>query len=423
MVFWRWRPAAHKRRDKQPSAVSLSAISQKSRYCDMSQAKTLALFFVTFLCFVYPALSADQISYTSQPDQVAVFLNDIAFVRDVITLPGGADVQVILPSTAFVDTLILRENGGRVGDYRINRSTGIPILEWQSGGDVNVREVSLEYLLSGISWTPKYDMWLADDAGTGEASDDGSIAESVQFDFFAEITNTALTLDAIDVRLIAGRVDTTQQIDGIANASMNQVIVGYAAPEQQSGGASSVGAANIQYVYNVGDVSAEPGDTVYVSLAENALAARRLLVWNSRVDNQVTIIYKVLNESALPFAEGSVRTYQNDLFVGSDFVELTPIGGEGSITVGHLQDVRVSRSETQLSRDAVFTQDTQYTVELTLTNFASRPYSLDVVDYYPVDANSFEFVLEPQRELGNVLRWSVEIQPGETLNIRYSYLA
>jgi len=386
----------------------------------MTKVKFLPLLFIVLLCFAAPVLSADQISYTSQPDQVAVFLNDIAFVRDYITLPGGADVQVVLPSTAFVDTLILRENGERVADYRINRSAGPAVLEWQSGVDSDVREVSLEYLLSGIGWSPKYDMWLADDAGTGESDSDG-IDETVEFDFFAQIQNTALTLDAIDVRLIAGRVDIAQQIDAIAAASTNQIIAGYAAPGQPS--AATVGAATIQHVYEVGNISAEPGDTVYVSLAENSLAARRLLVWNSRVDNQVTIIYKVRNESALPFGEGVVRTYQNGLFVGSDFVELTPIGSEGSITVGMLQDVRVSRSETQLSRDAVFTQDTQFIVELTLTNFAIRPYSLDVVDYYPADSNSFEFGLEPQRELGNLLRWSVELQPGETLNIRYSYLA
>ena len=41
--------------------------------------------------------------------------------HDTIPLPGGMDVQVILPAMVFPDTLVLRENGERVSNYRISR--------------------------------------------------------------------------------------------------------------------------------------------------------------------------------------------------------------------------------------------------------------------------------------------------------------
>ncbi len=44
------------------------------------------------------AQADDQISYTSQPDRVAVFLNNVAYARDSVTLPGGVDVRMVLPA-------------------------------------------------------------------------------------------------------------------------------------------------------------------------------------------------------------------------------------------------------------------------------------------------------------------------------------
>ena len=36
-----------------------------------------------------PTLANDQITYVSHPDELAIFLNDIAFARDTITLAGS----------------------------------------------------------------------------------------------------------------------------------------------------------------------------------------------------------------------------------------------------------------------------------------------------------------------------------------------
>jgi hypothetical protein len=363
------------------------------------------------------AAAGDQISYTSTPDQIAIFMNGIAYAHDSLSLPMGVDARVVLPDSVFADTLVLREDGQRVARYRLDRSTGSPAVEWQSTpdtadtGDDGLREVTLEYLLAGVGWSPTYDMWLAADTD-----------ETVGFDAFAEISNGALPMEDVATRLVAGRVDPTQMVDAVSQITANQYIAGYedplAAPVAPA--AAPTGSMDIQHVYDVGLVSAEPGDTVYLGLFDGSLPARRLHLWNAQTDDQVSVIYKVRNDSDMPFAEGIVRSYQDDLFIGSDFMELTPVGGEGSITAGYLPDVRVSRAE---SRAALSTGGFGYTdeVELTITNLATAPVELEVVDQLPPEAQALQATVEPERTAGNLLRWQVTVEPSSTLVLRYDY--
>jgi hypothetical protein len=366
------------------------------------------MFLLLFVISVTPALAADQIIYTSQPDELVVFINDIAYARDTITLPGGVDVRVVLPGQVYADTLILRENGERVPAYRLTRGTdGLLAAQWQSAAEGDVREVTVEYLMSGVGWSPKYDLWLGDEE-----------VEAVDLDFFAEIRNPALALDNVSVRLVAGRVDTSQMLSDISTVTANQYLAGYAEPQRAQ---SFTGTATIQHVYTLGSVTAQPGETVYARLQQSTLPARRVYLWNAPSDQQVTVIYKVTNESGLPLAEGAVRVYQDNLFLGSDFVELTPIGSEGSITVGHLQNVRVNRSETQTAISGSSARDLLHEITLSLTNFGDEPVEIEVIDRSTQYALDFVFDQEPAREGDNVLRWVVTADSGTTVEIRYKF--
>ena len=364
------------------------------------------------------AAAGDQISYTSTPDQVAIFMNGIAYAQDSLRLPEGVDARVVLPDSIFADTLVLREDGDRVARYRLDRSTGSPAVVWQSapgttdeGGD-GIREVTLEYLIAGVGWSPTYDMWLTADTD-----------ETVGFDAFAEVSNGALLMEDVATRLVAGRVDPSQMVDAVSQITANQVIAGYEdplAPVVVAPAAAPTGSLDIQHVYDVGLVSAEPGDTVYLGLFGGSLPARRLHIWNAQADDQVSVIYKVRNDSDVPFAEGIVRSYQDDLFIGSDFMELTPVGGEGSITAGYLPDVRVSRAE---SRTALSTGGFGYQdeVELTITNLGTAPVELEVVDQVPPEAQELEATVEPEQTPGNLLRWQVTVEPASELVLGYGY--
>ncbi|MBZ0276370.1 MAG: DUF4139 domain-containing protein [Anaerolineae bacterium] len=355
-----------------------------------------------------PVLAQEKISYISQPDDVYIFLNNIAFARDAITLPASVDVQVFLPQQIYLSTLVVRENDERVPSYRIRQQDGQTILEWShSGAGDTLREITLEYLLGGLSWTPRYDMWLGEDA-----------AETVDMDFFAEIQNSALDLNDVTAHLIAGRVDTAQQVNTFAATTTNQYIAGY--QQGQSAPDGEVGAATIQHIYEPGTLTAAVGDLVYVQLAHNTLPARRVLLWNAQNDQQASVIYKVRNDSSLPFTEGIVRSYQHGIFIGSDGIEITPIGSEGSVTVGKLQDVRVNRSESTTAIQELF-YDTLHQIELTISNFGTDAITLEVVDIQDYYGEQFVFSTEPARDTGNLLRWTVTVAPGETVTINYEY--
>ena len=353
------------------------------------------------------AQNDDQISYTSQPDRVAVFLNNVAFARDTVGLPGGVDVRIVLPQTVYPDTLVLRENGKRVRNYRLDYKTGLPTIKWQSASDSELRDVSMEYLLGGVSWRPTYDMWLGADTD-----------ETVDFDYFAEITDSALELSDVQTQLVAGFVDLNNPIAPAAELSANQRLAGF---DDSFIPASPSGQVDIQHIYDIGTLTAEPGDTIYSQLVGETLPARRLHLWNAPTDQQVTVIYKVTNDSDQPFAEGVVRSYQDGLFIGSDFVERTPIGSEGSITVGHLQDVRVKRAQTQSAID-LGRFDHQFDVELTIENFTDTTVHMEVVDFLPSNAERLEASIDPQLEAGNIMRWIISVEPGDEMVITYKYL-
>jgi hypothetical protein len=349
----------------------------------------------------------DRISYTSAPDRVAVFLNNVAYARDEVALPGGVDVRIVLPQTVFPDTLVLRENGKRVRNYRLDHKTGQPAIKWQSATDSELRDVSMEYLLGGVSWRPTYDMWIGADTD-----------ETVDLDYFAEITDNALELADVETQLVAGFVDLNSPIAPAAELSANQRLAGF---DDSFIPAAPTGQVDIQHVYDIGRLSAEPSDTVYSQMVGETLPARRLHLWNAPTDQQVTVIYKVTNDSDQPFAEGVVRSYQDGLFIGSDFVERTPIGSEGSITVGHLQDVRVKREQTQSAVD-VGRFDHKFEVELTIENFTDLTVHMEAVDFLPTNAEQLESSIAPQLEAGNIMRWPISVEPGDEMVISYEYL-
>ena len=375
----------------------------------MSRIISLILI-VTLLAVIVPspALASDQITYVSQPEIVMIFLNNVALARDAITLAGDADVKIVLPQGVFQDTLILREGGQRVGHYSINRDSGQVILSMTTSSEADVREVTLEYLFSGLSWKPTYDMWIV-----GE--------EAVQMDFLVEIQNQALALEDVEVRLVAGRVDTAQQVDAVSTVTANQYIAGYVETE----GAPPpgvVGPVTIQHVYESENISAAVGDTVYATLLQREFPARRLILWNAPIDAQAQVIYKVGNDSSLPLAEGIVRSYQDDLFIGSDFIEVTPVGGEGSVTVGGVQDLRVNRAESQrFIENAPDRFDQLHEVTLTLSNFSDEPIDMEVVDRRFPEAIDFVYSDEPREEPDNLLRWAVTVPAGETATITYEF--
>lgn len=395
----------------------------------------------------------DQINYISQPDELTVFLNDVVFVRDELRVPIDTETRIVLPSQVVPNTLSLVDENGRLPLYAINYENGQIVLtirdegETSAGGDV--RLLTLEYIaLGGINWQPLYDLRLT--SGT---------SGNVGFDFFAAIQNDAFKLNETQVNLVAGRVDVGGQVPVGGFTNFNQTFGDFQAtqtapaflvtptplptitstptpapiapsvtstPAPMAETPVPVESVLTQSVYRLPPLTAEPGTTLYVEVLETTFTSRQVLSWNASTNTQATIIYKVTNTSDIPLTEGIVRSYQDGVFLGSDEIEYTPPGSEGSVTVGPLRDVRVLREVTRVVVPAENPNDEDGTeilneITLTLTNLTSDAREIEVVDVYPAQAFSFQFDREPERQGGNVLRWLVITPPDEGIRITYTY--
>ncbi len=364
--------------------------------------------------------------YRSQPDQAVLYLGDLAYVRDTVTLPPG-EVEVTFPPQTIADTLIVTENSARVPVLRFRgriapdmeamlSSRAAPTSEevagrlavsWPSEA-TEPREVVLEYLMRGAGWRPVYDMTVIDE-------------ESAHFTFAAEITNYALTLEDAEVRLVSGLIMSGEMGVYTAEMTVAQNVLGY---ENVPAGGEMPAAEQVSahHVYTLGTLSIMPGDVVRTTLASETLGARRIIAWDTQQGERTDVIYKVANTSNVPFAEGMVRTYQDGIYMGSDAIEWTPVGSEGSVTVAGMSDVRVRRGETvEEIGDMLRVDRYHYQIELEIGNYSGEDIEITVIDRWPRDAVDFRFSQEPDFQPNNVLRWDVTVPAGERVTINYEY--
>ncbi len=412
----------------------------------MNQKITLMTLLLALAVISVPAVGQDQINYISQPDELTVFLNNVVFVRDNLRIPIGSETQIVLPAQVVADTITLRDESNNLPLYLISYETGQPVLTVRGDDSASadaIRNLTLEYItLSGISWKPLYTLRLNSDA-----------LEQVELGFFAAIQNDTFTLNDTRIHLSAGQVDVSGQPPVPAFVDTNQGFGDFQAtatapvitpsptvsPQPRPSPTPDLVVSPIpdqgetvplslttQSVYELETLTAQPRETLYVELLTSVFPARQVLLWNAYNEAQASVIYKIRNTSDLPLTEGIVRTYQDGLFSGSDEIEYTPPGAEGSITIGPLRDVRVEREVTEISVPAQNSNDengVDLRVEVTLkmTNFTTSALEMEVTDLFPAQASDFEFTTEPEQLGGNILRWLLTLPAGEIVTVTYAY--
>lgn len=342
----------------------------------------------------------------SQPDAAALYLGDMAYIRDTLTVPAGMAARVLLPASTMRDSLVITEDGQRIARYRLGSTDhGSPTVTWDVAPGEETREIVLAYLISGMGWSPRYTMAVLDET-------------RVQFGFEVEIHNNALDLSGVDLRLVAGMAGADPNYR--PDMTVTQMNVLYDAP--QTSAPVMGGAVAINHVYDIGAQTLAQGEILRWNLFDDTLDARRLLVWDARFGQRTDVIYKVLNSSEIPFVEGAVYAYENDLFVGQDAIEWTPGGSEGSVTIGGLSTVRVRRTES-VEETGTFEDDRYlHTVVLAVTNHSDADIELTILDEWNPRGLDFDFSAEPTRQGNNVLRWEPTIPAGAQLEITYTYV-
>lgn len=365
------------------------------------------------------------IRYTSTPDEVVLYLGDLAYARDTVTLPPG-DIEVNFPPNVVTDSLLITENGERVPVVRFRgrnapdweamlSSRSVPtnqyeaqqiVVTWPSEATES-REVVLEYLMRGAGWRPVYDMTVIDE-------------DSVYFNFGAEITTYALQLEDARVRLLSGMIAGGDMNMNEMQMTVAQNSLGYQnATSAQMPQTESV---SVYHIYDLGTLSIQPGDVVRAQLVNQALDARRIVAWDTRQGERTEVIYKVTNSTGAPFVQGMVRIYEDGIYMGSDAIEWTPAGSEGSVTMAGMSDVRVRRKESITEAGDFFSIDYRiHEVTLEIGNYTGEELEITVLDTWNQYAQNFNFSLEPKRQPGNILRWDLTIPAGERKTITYSF--
>ncbi len=383
----------------------------------MNSRRILPVIVIAGWCLLTPALAVypvaaqgsgtaqGEVIYPSQPDAAMLYMGDMAYLRDELTVPAGVAARIALPPSAMSDSLIVTEGGERVRAYRLaTAETGQTTVTWDALQADGPREIALEYLVAGAGWTPRYDL-------------DVLAEDRVRLGFDAEIHNQALDLSDVDVRLVAGMPGAEPGYQPAMTKTQMNVAYNVAQPQ-----AAVSGPVAINHVYDIGPQTLRRGETVRWNLLYADLEARRLIVWDARLGQRTDVIYQVLNSSDVPLAEGMVHAYEGGLYVGQDALEWTPAGGEGSVTIGGLSTLRVRRTES-VEDIGTFDDDRyEHTVRLAITNHGGEEIALTVLDEWYQGGQGFTFSHEPRRQGNNVLRWELDIAAGERVEIVYSFV-
>jgi hypothetical protein len=183
------------------------------------------------------------------------------------------------------------------------------------------------------------------------------------------------------------------------------------------------GTAGPHYLYPVGTIDSQPGDRLKIQIAETSPEARKILVWDTRNgQNRVQEVYKITNNMDIPLAPGPVRVYRENVYIGSDPVEWTPAGGEGSVTLAGITGIRVQRRITEQYVTANNYYNTgSYEVFLRLENYSGSAADLIILEQKNPYGNRFRYSENPEEQPGNVLRWEMQLDDDEKREITYRF--
>jgi hypothetical protein len=255
------------------------------------------------------------------------------------------------------------------------------------------------------------------------------------FHYTAAIDNRLLNIENCDIKLLSGIVAGINQQDwNNMNMTQRGGLLYNTMSEGQYGGVDSQVTLNVHEIYDIEARRLEPGKMTCITLFDGQLDYSRHLVWDARQDRDVAgkvqVIYKVQNESGLPFAAGTVQMYEDDIFIGMDPMELTPIGSPGHITMGESMNFRVFRYQ----KDEHITErpagvpnwvDNKHTVTLEIRYFGEEPATLEILDTYRSYSGSI-FRTEGQKivedtRYDNVLNFEADLKKGDKKTVEYVF--
>ena len=304
-------------------------------------------------------------------------------------------------------------------------------VEWEDAAAA-ARKVRMSYLSAGIGWAPVYHLDLPPEGGQGRLT------------FIAQVKNALpANYSGVRLRLVAGNINIRsssgyqQPGDTVTQAAMRMEESGYAYPlVSYQPQRISVGEYEVYDFPERQDLREK--ETLMLPVYDGKVDFKRQYVWDARssggvwqgyskydsgdVEGKVQNIYLVMNSNRT-WPYGIVSVYQEGMLIGQDTISWTPDGAEAKVTVGFAPDIDVKRRETVKAfyRQGNYNEYYDHTAYLTLKNRKATKATVTVIDEYPRYAHNFTASMPYSEEPGNLMKWHVDLQPGQETEVTYKY--
>lgn len=302
-----------------------------------------------------------------------------------------------------------------------------PTLNWlvesKKAGDATA---DVTYLTNGISWNADYVMLLADDD------------KSAAITAWVTLTNqSGAAFENAKLQLIAGDVNMVQQEQQLRMKTV-AFAGGYstadAAPRMEQ---RSFDEFHLYTVANPVSVNENQTKQIEMFAAENVKTQRRYRIQSggfyipvrsgndkgNKLSVQSEIVFETgeKNNLDLPFPAGVMRIYkkdgQNNIFVGEDRINHTPINEEIMLKSGNAFDI--TAFDNKISERKINNEKTEFVKEVTLSNHKKEDVSVwfeeNLWGTWEIKSNSKYTKIN-----ANTARFEVNIPAGKSVVLKYT---
>lgn len=333
-----------------------------------------------------------------------------------------------------LDKQLNEYNSGKIG---LNNQI---ILQVKVNKALPLAKFSLQYLVTGVSWNPQYDIRVKDTQTPIQIVLKAGITQNTGENW----NQVKMKLASADPQTGSNKPELSTQFISFAEPILykNKRNVKMAEPASAEGYGMepmlSVAADMPSYEQNMLNLSfdvqglafvASDNKLHFVELSQFALPAQYGFASVPKYSEDVFVTAKVENNDLITQLSGEASVYLNGTFTGK--TQLYPQNSDSLLlTLGRDRRLQVKREKVKdMNRKSLFGSSKKelQTIEITLTNTAKEALEILVEDQVPVSTNGeIEIKLISQEgaifvaETGK-LEWKVTVLPKQVKKIRFSF--
>jgi len=336
------------------------------------------------------------------------------------------------------------------------------------------QKLTVSYLAKGITWAPSYMVDISD-------GDKALLAAK------AVVINEACDLDTVILQLVTGfpnlqfadvvsplalKESLAQLLQSLIRGEsergrrreayvMSQRASGYSGGGQEAimpeyGAAEAGKVAEDLFFYPVENVQLKKGTVGYYPLFTESVPYRHIYQWNipDYVNEQERYVYnqrreqqrepeeqvwhclRLQNSTKVPWTTAPAETVKEDLILGQDTLNYTPVEGETTLKITQAVSVKAEQLELEIDRrrDAAQLYGHHYDLitvqgKLSVINFQDKSITLEITKTLSGEVKSSQ----PQAQIESLARgllrmnavrkltWTIELKPGDRKELSYIY--